>query len=181
MCIFILTRSLNWFLVLWKQLIQKQGGKITDALDLSSLAKISDGYTPGHMVRVIQSVVTKHRICQQAKRPLTAAEFVAPLAKMDPIFQQEEESFKVQHDRSPICLKTGFLFDVVDFFCDTIRTGTQRHPWEGGELELLQEKKRRLLKTKLRRIAKNRNTKLCWCFKIMVVLVLNCCTFYLFF
>lgn len=81
--------------VLWKQLIKKQGGKVTRALDLSSLAKISDGYTPGHMVRVIQSVVTKRRILQQANRPLTAAEFVAPLAKIDPVFQEEEEALKV--------------------------------------------------------------------------------------
>ncbi|KAM8873977.1 dynein regulatory complex protein 11 isoform 2-T2 [Spinachia spinachia] len=58
---------------LWKQLIRKQGGDVTRALDLSSLAKISDGYTPGHMVQVIKSVVTKRRILQQnwyAKTPL---------------------------------------------------------------------------------------------------------------
>ena len=81
--------------VLWKQLIKKKGGEITKALDLSSLAKISDGYTPGHMVQVIQSVVTKRRILQQANRPLTAAEFVAPLAKIDPVFEVEEEALKV--------------------------------------------------------------------------------------
>lgn len=87
-------------------MIQKHGGEITEALDLSSLAKISDGYTPGHMVRVIQSVVTKHRISQQTNKPLTAAEFVDPLAKIDPIFQQEEESFKVQRYRLLIFFKT---------------------------------------------------------------------------
>lgn len=70
---------------------------MTKSLDLSSLAKISDGYTPGHMVMVIQSVVTKRRVLQQAKRPLTAAEFVAPLAKIDPVFQEEEEALKVQY------------------------------------------------------------------------------------
>lgn len=87
------------FLVLWKQLIQKQGGEITNKLDLSSLAKISDGYTPGHMVQVIQSVLTKHRLSQQASKPLIADEFRDPLAKLDPIFQQEEESFKVKPSR----------------------------------------------------------------------------------
>lgn len=82
--------------VLWKQLIKKLGGEVTKVLDLSSLAKISDGYTPGNMVQVIQSVVTKRRILQQANRPLTAAEFVAPLAKINPVFQEEEEALKVQ-------------------------------------------------------------------------------------
>ncbi|KAM4548926.1 dynein regulatory complex protein 11 [Odontesthes bonariensis] len=88
--------------ILWKQLIKKKGGEITKALDLSSLAKISDGYTPGHMVQVIQSVVTKRRILQQANRPLTAAEFVAPLAKIDPVFEVEEEALKNWYAKTPL-------------------------------------------------------------------------------
>ncbi|XP_070817354.1 dynein regulatory complex protein 11 [Chaetodon trifascialis] len=88
--------------ILWKQLIKKQGGELTRALDLSSLAKISDGYTPGHMVQVIQSVVTKRRTLQQANRPLTAAEFVAPLAKIDPVFQEEEEALKNWYAKTPL-------------------------------------------------------------------------------
>lgn len=81
---------------MWKTLIEKQGGELTKALDLSSLAKISDGYTAGHMVQVIQTVITKRRILQQARKPLTATEFVAPLAKIDPVFKEEEEALKVQ-------------------------------------------------------------------------------------
>ncbi|XP_029355304.1 dynein regulatory complex protein 11 [Echeneis naucrates] len=88
--------------ILWMQLIQKQGGEITESLDISSLAKISDGYTPGHMVQVIQAVVTKRRILQQANRPLTAAEFVAPLAKFDPVFQEEEEALKNWYAKTPL-------------------------------------------------------------------------------
>ncbi|XP_035031635.2 dynein regulatory complex protein 11 [Hippoglossus stenolepis] len=88
--------------ILWKQLITKQGGEVTKALDLSSLAKISDGYTPGHMVQVVQSVVTKRRVLQQAKRPLTASEFVPPLAKMDPVFQEEEEALKNWYAKTPL-------------------------------------------------------------------------------
>ncbi|XP_026201035.1 dynein regulatory complex protein 11 isoform X2 [Anabas testudineus] len=88
--------------ILWKQLIKKWGGEVTKALDLSCLAKISDGYTPGDMVRVIQSVVTKRRILQQANRPLTAAEFVAPLAKIDPVFQEEEEALKSWYAKTPL-------------------------------------------------------------------------------
>ncbi|AWP10924.1 putative obscurin-like [Scophthalmus maximus] len=80
--------------ILWKQLITKQGGEVTKALDLSSLAQISDGYTPGHMVQVIQSVVTKRRIMQLANRPLTAAEFIAPLAKIPSVSREEEKAFK---------------------------------------------------------------------------------------
>lgn len=81
---------------MWKELIKKHGGVITTALDLGSLAKISDGYTPGHIVQVIQAVITKRRIPLQANRPLTAAEFVPSLAKIDPVFQEEEETLKVK-------------------------------------------------------------------------------------
>ncbi|XP_062419415.1 dynein regulatory complex protein 11 [Pungitius pungitius] len=88
--------------ILWRQLIRKQGGDVTRTLDLSSLAKISDGYTPGHMVQVIKSIVTKRRILQQARRPLTAAEFVAPLAKIDPVFQEEEEALKNWYAKTPL-------------------------------------------------------------------------------
>uniref|UniRef100_UPI0037E85F5E dynein regulatory complex protein 11 isoform X1 n=2 Tax=Semicossyphus pulcher TaxID=241346 RepID=UPI0037E85F5E len=88
--------------ILWKQLIKKQGGVVTRALDLSSLAKISDGYTPGHMIQVIRSVLTTHRILQQANRPLTAAEFVPPLAKIDPVFQEEEEALKNWYAKTPL-------------------------------------------------------------------------------
>lgn len=32
---------------------------------------------------------------QLAKKPLTAMEFIGPLAKIDPIYKEEEEAFKV--------------------------------------------------------------------------------------
>ena len=34
-------------------------------------------------------------ILQLSKKPLTAAEFIPPLAKIDPIYKEEEEAFKV--------------------------------------------------------------------------------------
>ncbi|XP_072295214.1 dynein regulatory complex protein 11 [Eucyclogobius newberryi] len=88
--------------ILWKQLIQKHGGKLTTALNLSSLSRISDGYTPGHLVRVIQTVLTKRRLLQQAKRPLTAVEFIESLARIDPVFQEEEEALKSWYAKTPL-------------------------------------------------------------------------------
>ena len=52
------------FKVLWPALIKKHGGRISDALDISSLSKISDGYTPGHIINAIKSVLTERRIQQ---------------------------------------------------------------------------------------------------------------------
>uniref|UniRef100_A0A3B3C2F2 IQ motif containing with AAA domain 1 like n=1 Tax=Oryzias melastigma TaxID=30732 RepID=A0A3B3C2F2_ORYME len=87
---------------MWKELINQKGGEITKALDLSALAKISDGYTPGHMIKAIQSVVTERRVRQQGRRPLTAAEFVAPLARIDPVFQEQEEALKNWYAKTPL-------------------------------------------------------------------------------
>ncbi|XP_053360215.1 dynein regulatory complex protein 11-like [Clarias gariepinus] len=88
--------------VMWKELIQRNGGVVTSDLDLSSLAKISDGYTQGHMVRVVKGILTEWRIQQLAKRPLTATEFVSPLAKIDPVFQDEEEALKSWYAKTPL-------------------------------------------------------------------------------
>ena len=56
--------SVLWFSVLWKTLITRYGGLATEALDVSSLAKITDGYTPGHMAQAIQQILTERRIQQ---------------------------------------------------------------------------------------------------------------------
>ncbi|XP_051965417.1 dynein regulatory complex protein 11 isoform X1 [Xyrauchen texanus] len=88
--------------VMWKELIKKNGGEVTSHLDLSSLAKISDGYTQGHMVQVVHRILTVRRIQQLAKRPLTASEFVSPLARIDPVFQEEEEALKNWYAKTPL-------------------------------------------------------------------------------
>ncbi|KAJ8301907.1 hypothetical protein KUTeg_020894 [Tegillarca granosa] len=40
--------------LIWRKLIMKNNGVITNHLDISSLAKVTDGYTPGHMATAIQ-------------------------------------------------------------------------------------------------------------------------------
>ena len=55
---------LHFILVLWPNLIKRHGGIVTDQLDVSSLSKVTDGYTPGHMVDVIKTVLTERRIKQ---------------------------------------------------------------------------------------------------------------------
>lgn len=97
------------FIVIWRQLIENSGVQVTNALDLSSLAKISDGYTQGHMVQVVRTILTERRLQQLAKRPLTAAEFITPLAKIDPVFQDEEEALKVK-TQPCICLEITIQF-----------------------------------------------------------------------
>jgi hypothetical protein len=81
-------------------------------LDVSSLSKVTDGYTPGHMLTAITQVLTERRIQTLSKKPLQSVEFIAPLARIDPIYKEEEEAFKV-------CLCAAFVEKLVA--CDNIQ------------------------------------------------------------
>ena len=81
--------------MLWRKAITRCGGQYTNSLDISSLAKVTDGYTPGHMIQACQQILTERRINQLTKKPLQSVEFIAPLARCDPVYKEEEESFKV--------------------------------------------------------------------------------------
>lgn len=84
--------------VLWKRMIENQGMgvQLTPSLDISALARVSDGYTPGHILQSVQSVLTERRLLQLTKKPLVASEFVGHLARLNPVFREEEETLKVK-------------------------------------------------------------------------------------
>ncbi|XP_035187624.1 dynein regulatory complex protein 11 isoform X4 [Oxyura jamaicensis] len=81
--------------VLWKHIIQQNGGVITNLLNISCLAKVSDGFTQGHIVQVVRAVLSELRLLQMTRKPLQTAEFMTPLARQDPVYKEEEETFKV--------------------------------------------------------------------------------------
>ncbi|XP_032876303.1 dynein regulatory complex protein 11-like [Amblyraja radiata] len=91
--------------VIWRKLIEQHGGLVSDALDLSSLAKISDGYTPGHLAQAVRSVLTEQRLLQQAERPLAAHNFIHALSTIEPIYEQEDAAFKTWIARTPLMRK----------------------------------------------------------------------------
>lgn len=82
-------------IVIWQQLIQKHGGVLTGSLDISALAKVSDGYSQGSLVQAVQAVLGERRLLQLPKRPLAAAEFLQMLARAEPIYPEEEEMLQV--------------------------------------------------------------------------------------
>ncbi|XP_060774393.1 dynein regulatory complex protein 11 [Neoarius graeffei] len=85
---------------LWKELLMVRGVQLSPSLDLSSLAKVTDGYTQGHILQAVRSVLTSQRLSQQTKKPLTALEFISPLARQDPIYKEEEAAFKSWYSRT---------------------------------------------------------------------------------
>uniref|UniRef100_A0A286ZVD9 IQ motif containing with AAA domain 1 n=1 Tax=Sus scrofa TaxID=9823 RepID=A0A286ZVD9_PIG len=95
--------------VLWKQILQRNGGVITEALNVSCLAKISDGFTQGDIVHVVKQVLTERRVRQQQYKPLMAVEFVAALTSMSPVYQEEEDSFKNWYAKTPMGKKRALV------------------------------------------------------------------------
>uniref|UniRef100_A0A8C8B5V7 IQ motif containing with AAA domain 1 n=1 Tax=Otus sunia TaxID=257818 RepID=A0A8C8B5V7_9STRI len=81
--------------VLWKHIILQNGGAITNLLNISCLAKVSDGFTQGHIVQAVQAVLSELRLLQMTRKPLKTAEFMTSLARQDPVYKEEEETFKV--------------------------------------------------------------------------------------
>ena len=76
-------------------MIVQANGILTAAVDITSLAKVTDGYTQKHILTACTQVLTERRVAGLAKRPLVASEFIPPLARIDPIYKEEEEAFKV--------------------------------------------------------------------------------------
>ncbi|XP_009576179.1 PREDICTED: IQ and AAA domain-containing protein 1, partial [Fulmarus glacialis] len=89
-------------LVLWKHIILQNGGAITNFLNISCLAKVSDGFTQGHIVQAVQAVLTELRLLQMTRKPLRTAEFMTSLARQDPVYKEEEETFKVWYTKTPL-------------------------------------------------------------------------------
>uniref|UniRef100_A0A663FB26 IQ motif containing with AAA domain 1 n=1 Tax=Aquila chrysaetos chrysaetos TaxID=223781 RepID=A0A663FB26_AQUCH len=81
--------------VLWKHIILQNGGAITNLLNISCLAKVSDGFTQGHIIQAVQAVLSELRLLQMTRKPLRTAEFMTSLARQDPVYKEEEETFKV--------------------------------------------------------------------------------------
>ncbi|XP_042534743.1 dynein regulatory complex protein 11 isoform X2 [Dipodomys spectabilis] len=88
--------------VLWKKIIQHNGGVLSKGLNISCLAKVTDGFTQGHIVEVVKNVLTDRRIRQQSRKPLTAVEFITAMATMNPVYKEEEESFKNWYAKTPL-------------------------------------------------------------------------------
>lgn len=80
---------------LWTRSLLERGGSLTPDLDLSSLAKVTDGYTQGSILQAVRVVLTQRRLEMQGQRPLSALEFIPSLARLDPVYKDEEETFKV--------------------------------------------------------------------------------------
>ncbi|NXW77369.1 DRC11 protein, partial [Hirundo rustica] len=92
--------SSSWLFLLfrppayWLHYILQSGGALTKLVNLNCLAQVSDGFTQGHLVDVVHTVLTELRLLQMDRKPLRTAEFVTSLARHDPVYKEEEETFQ---------------------------------------------------------------------------------------
>ncbi len=89
---------------LWRELIMAKGGQInkwSDRFDLSSLSKVSESYMPGHIAAAVNATLTERRILQQKMRPLQPVEFIAYLAKCEPVYREEAEAYTSWYSKTP--------------------------------------------------------------------------------
>ena len=80
-----------------------KGGVINTygGFDVSSLSKVSEGYTSGSIVKAVNDTMTDRRILQQKMRPLQPIEFIGFLAKCEPIYKEEEEAYIAWYSKTP--------------------------------------------------------------------------------
>ncbi|XP_015684883.1 IQ and AAA domain-containing protein 1-like, partial [Protobothrops mucrosquamatus] len=88
--------------VTWQWLIQRQGGVVTSSLDLSALAKVSDGYSQGSLAQAVKLVLTERRRLQLPKKPLWAGELLHMLARADPVYPEEQELLQDWYEKTPL-------------------------------------------------------------------------------
>ncbi|NWV05574.1 DRC11 protein, partial [Ptilonorhynchus violaceus] len=89
-----LTRCGKYF-PLWKRYILRAGGALTKLLNLNCLAQVSDGFTQGPMLDTVHTVLSELRLLQMPRKPLRTVEFVTSLARHDPVYKEEEDTFQV--------------------------------------------------------------------------------------
>jgi len=87
---------------LWSATIVKYGGVITSSLNISSLAKMSEGYNQKHIIEAVKQVLTEKRLSHMTSKPLESAEFVPPFSKIDPVYKEEEEEYKNWYLKTPM-------------------------------------------------------------------------------
>ncbi|XP_066521553.1 dynein regulatory complex protein 11 isoform X1 [Hoplias malabaricus] len=126
--------------ILWKELLVERGAQVGPTLDLSSLAKVTDGYTQGHILQAIRSVLSSRRLSQQTKRPLTALEFIPSLARQDPIYKEEEEAFKAWYSRTPLGKRRARAAKESE---ETAQPSKGKKPGKGQKKETAGEKKKK--------------------------------------
>eukprot|EP01002_Notosolenus_urceolatus_P015745 NODE_86_length_2863_cov_102.576048_g67_i0.p1 GENE.NODE_86_length_2863_cov_102.576048_g67_i0~~NODE_86_length_2863_cov_102.576048_g67_i0.p1 ORF type:complete len:938 (+),score=336.68 NODE_86_length_2863_cov_102.576048_g67_i0:158-2815(+) len=94
---------------------ESKPAKLPDGDSLvEQIAYLSNKYTAGSLVRVVESVLTNRRIKRVSQRPLEAGEFLGPLSRVTPVFREEFDSLKTWTKSLPYRLRKRRPEDLVE-------------------------------------------------------------------
>ncbi|CAE7431059.1 Iqca1l [Symbiodinium natans] len=81
--------------VLWQQFMEEHGVTVdTSKLNISTLARVSEGYPAGSIKQTIDRVLTARRVQQLKNRPLKVQEFIGPLSRTSFCWKEELDQFR---------------------------------------------------------------------------------------
>ena len=97
--------------LLFKDLVQKAGGSLTENFNLNTMAHITERYPTGSVGRspqphsclfskfqqVIEKVLTERRLKKLEQKPLELKEFIGPLSTVPRVDDNDYQSFRVRH------------------------------------------------------------------------------------
>ena len=83
-------------------------------IDVSSLTKISEGYTAGMIEQVVFTTMTNRRLENIERKPLVSKEFIPTLSGIDPIFKDEEDALIAWYKKTPLGKKREKLAKSAD-------------------------------------------------------------------
>lgn len=78
--------------MLWQEALKRQGVPRPPADDVQTLARISEHYSSGSIIRVVRKTLTQRRVERLERKPLTANELIGPLAKETPIYAADDKA-----------------------------------------------------------------------------------------
>ncbi|KAL9645938.1 hypothetical protein ABK040_001046 [Willaertia magna] len=82
-------------LLLWKTLIEKVSKQVvSNDFNIYTLPTISESYSSGGIATVVNNVISDRRRIKLKENPLTIDEFIGPLAKVDPVYPNDDQKMK---------------------------------------------------------------------------------------
>jgi SpoVK/Ycf46/Vps4 family AAA+-type ATPase len=86
---------------LWQHFIEQMGGVIAPPLSLSTLARISEGYSTGAIKQAIGAAASKGGSARD-KKPVPYDEYISQLAKTTPTFKTDDEALRRWAAKLPV-------------------------------------------------------------------------------
>lgn len=81
-------------MVLWQSLIKKKGAALPNDHDYEMLSYMTNKYTSGAIVAMVEETLTERRLKRLQQRPLKVEEFLPALSRATPIFREDYAMMK---------------------------------------------------------------------------------------